>query len=53
MIALKISRECNKHKRDNLVDIAGYAKTIDMVMEKKKRRKKHRKVRTKIRFQGF
>lgn len=31
MIALKISRECNAHKRDNLVDIAGYAQTVQMV----------------------
>ena len=31
MIALKISRECNAHKRDNLVDIAGYAQTVQMM----------------------
>jgi hypothetical protein len=35
MIALKMSRLCNSYKRDSLVDIAGYAKTIDMVMDKK------------------
>ncbi len=29
MIALKISRECNKPKKDNLVDIAGYARTLE------------------------
>jgi hypothetical protein len=34
MIALKISRECNKHKRDNLVDIAGYARTLELVYER-------------------
>jgi hypothetical protein len=28
MIALKISRECHRTKRDNLVDIAGYAETV-------------------------
>jgi len=33
MICLKLSRETNKHKRDNLVDVAGYAKTIDMIRE--------------------
>jgi hypothetical protein len=33
MCCVKISREVNKHKRDNLVDLAGYAKTADMVME--------------------
>ena len=29
MIALKISRECHLSKRDNLVDIAGYAECLD------------------------
>ena len=32
MIGVKISRECNKPKRDNRVDIAGYAETLDMVV---------------------
>ena len=36
MVALKLSRLCNAYKRDSAVDIAGYAKTIDMVMDKKK-----------------
>ncbi len=35
MVAVKMSRECHAHKRDNLVDIAGYAATIQMVHEKK------------------
>lgn len=30
MVALKISREVNKPKRDNRVDMAGYAKTVDL-----------------------
>jgi hypothetical protein len=34
MIGLKLSRECRNHKRDNLVDIAGYAQTIEMLGEK-------------------
>lgn len=34
MIALKLSRQCNKPKRDNLIDIAGYAATIDMVLDR-------------------
>lgn len=34
MILVKISREVNKHKRDNLVDIAGYARTLEMVWER-------------------
>lgn len=29
MIAVKISREMHLHKRDNLVDIAGYAETLE------------------------
>jgi hypothetical protein len=33
MIAVKLSRECHKHKRDNLVDIAGYAETVQRVHE--------------------
>lgn len=31
MIALKISRECHRPKRDNRVDIAGYAETLEML----------------------
>lgn len=30
MIGVKIAREVNKPKRDNLVDICGYAKTLEM-----------------------
>lgn len=33
MICVKLSRECHKHKRDNLVDIAGYAKCLHMTAE--------------------
>lgn len=33
MIAVKISRECHRPKRDNRVDIAGYAEVLDMVIE--------------------
>lgn len=38
MIAAKISRETNAPKRDNLVDIAGYAKCIDLVIDERERR---------------
>ena len=31
MICVKLSRERNAHKRDNAVDIAGYAQTLQMV----------------------
>ncbi len=31
MIGLKITRELNMHKRDNLVDLAGYSKLLSML----------------------
>ena len=31
MIGLKLAREVNTPKRDNLVDIAGYVKCVDMI----------------------
>jgi len=31
MIAVKLARQAHRHKRDNLVDIAGYARTASMV----------------------
>lgn len=34
MAAVKISREVNKHKRDNLTDLAGYAECASMVAER-------------------
>ena len=33
MIAVKLSREVHKHNRDNLVDIAGYAETVQRVVD--------------------
>lgn len=41
MIGVKVSRECNKHKRDNLVDIAGYAETCSMVNDYERQVVKH------------
>ena len=38
MCAVKISRQCNKPKRDNLTDLAGYAATVQMVGEERDRR---------------
>jgi hypothetical protein len=38
MMALKISRQCNRVKRDNLVDAAGYAETVQMCIEERARR---------------
>lgn len=38
MVGVKISRECNKPKRDNRVDGCGYFATLDMVIEERKRR---------------
>lgn len=34
MAGVKISREVNKHKRDNLTDLAGYAECASMVAER-------------------
>lgn len=34
MAAVKISREVNRHKRDNLTDLAGYAECADMVAQR-------------------
>lgn len=34
MAAVKISREVNQHKRDNLTDLAGYAECASMVAER-------------------
>jgi hypothetical protein len=36
MVCLKLSREMNKHKQDNLVDIAGYINCLHMLIEEKK-----------------
>lgn len=38
MIALKLSRDVNKAKRDTVVDIAGYAQTLQMVRDERERR---------------
>jgi hypothetical protein len=35
MIAVKLARQAHRHKRDNLVDIAGYARTAAMVAGEK------------------
>lgn len=34
MILVKLSRESNRHKEDNLTDCIGYVKTLDMVIQK-------------------
>jgi hypothetical protein len=33
MIAVKLSRETHRHKPDNLTDIAGYARTLEMIYD--------------------
>ena len=38
MVGLKISREVNRPKRDNIVDGAGYFETLDMVKKERKRK---------------
>lgn len=35
MMAVKISRQCNVRKRDNMVDAAGYAATVQMVLDER------------------
>lgn len=39
MIAVKLSRECNKAKRDNLVDLAGYAETVEWLKDEENKRR--------------
>lgn len=38
MVGLKLARECNKHSYDNIVDMAGYAEVLWMVIEERDRR---------------
>jgi hypothetical protein len=38
MILAKVSRETNRRTRDNKVDIAGYARTIDMIEQEREKR---------------
>ena len=38
MCCVKLSRQVNKPKLDNLVDLAGYAETVNMVIEERARR---------------
>ena len=35
LIGLKLARECYQHKRDTLVDVAGYAETLQMIADAK------------------
>lgn len=39
MIGVKLAREVNSPKRDNLVDVCGYAKCIEMLGPERERRK--------------
>lgn len=48
MVAVKISRQLNRPTRDNLVDIAGYANTLDMVIERKVKQIMDRKIELEI-----
>ena len=36
MAGVKIAREKFLPKRDNLIDLCGYAKTVDLIQDKKK-----------------
>jgi hypothetical protein len=37
MVGVKLSRECNKHKDDNIIDGCGYFRTLEMVHEYKEK----------------
>lgn len=39
MILVKVSRLTHKYKRDSVVDIAGYANTLQMLIDERERRK--------------
>lgn len=41
MIGVKISRQCNAPRRDNMVDAAGYAATVQMCVDERARRGVH------------
>jgi hypothetical protein len=45
MLAFKIARELNAHQRDNLVDIAGYARTIEMMEEELELEQTNRRIK--------
>lgn len=38
MLQVKVSRQLNKHKRDNLVDMIGYTLTLDKVISERVKR---------------
>lgn len=38
MVCVKLSREANHRKRDNLVDAAGYCETVNMIQQERTRR---------------
>lgn len=38
MVCVKLSRQANRHKRDNIVDAAGYLETLMMVRDEAYRR---------------
>jgi hypothetical protein len=46
MCAVKISRQCNRPKRDNMTDLAGYAWVVDEIVEETSRREKLDRART-------
>lgn len=38
MIGVKLSRECNRHKADNLIDTCGYAEAVNKLIYERQRR---------------
>jgi hypothetical protein len=45
MILVKVAREAHAPKRDNRVDICGYAKTLEMLYDERERRAVHARLR--------
>ena len=43
MAAVKLARECHRHQKDNLVDLAGYAACVQAVHDERNRRQSGRK----------
>ena len=41
MVGLKLARQSNKGKRDNLVDLAGYTQVVEMIETERERRAAH------------
>lgn len=48
MVGVKLAREAHLPKRDNLVDIAGYTKCIELVIDEREVRKAHSAIASQL-----